>query len=175
MRKEAQAVFNGLKLIGVAIPKIRKAHPELFIKTGIGKLPEAIFENIKKNNPKLTDESSAFLLYFTGNLVEFVTGDYTNANEDKTEAIANAHEGLQVMEAAIVYLKENKPEIFSEAEAITVPANIMGFITEMKYKISPQAVSFLEQFLGFVSFNLEKGFIQYDPGKKHAPRQMDLF
>lgn len=175
MRKEAQAVFNGLKLIGVAIPKIRKAHPELFTQTGIGKLPEAIFENIKKNNPKLTDDSRAFLLYFTGNLVEFVTGDYTGANEDKVEAVSDAYEGLQAIDAAIVYLEENKLEIFTEAEAITVPANIMGFITEMKYKISPPAVSFLEQFLGFVSFNLEKGFIQYDPGKKHVPRQMDLF
>jgi hypothetical protein len=175
MRKEAQPVFNGLKLIGGAIPKIRKAHPELFKKTGLSKLPGTIYENIRKSHPKLDDDTRAFLLYFTGNLVEYVTGDYAGADTDKKEAIEAAYEGLQAVDAAITYLGENRPEIFSESEVINVPSNITGFITETKYKISKPAKGFLEQFLAFVSFNLEKGFIQYDPGRKHAPRQMELF
>ena len=175
MRKEAQAVYNGLKLVGEAVPKIRKAHPEFFKKSGMSKLPENIFANIKKNHPKLNDDTKAFLLYFTGNIVEYVTGDYAGADTDKKEAVDAAYEGLKAMDAAITYLQENKPEIFSESEAINVPSNIMGFIKDMKYKISKPAKAFLEQFLAFVSFNLEKGFIQYDPSKKHAPRQMELF
>lgn len=175
MRKEAVTVFNGLKLIGEAVPKIRKAHPELFKKSGISRLPEAIFENIKKKHPKLNDDTRAFLLYFTGNLVEYANGDYAGADADKKEAVDAAYEGLKAVDAALTFLEENKPEIFSESEAINVPANITGFITEMKLKLSKPAKAFLEQFLGFVSFNLEKGFIQYDPGKKHVPRQLELF
>lgn len=175
MRKEAQSVFNGLKLIGEAVPKIRKTHPELFKKAGISSFPAVLIENIKKNYPKLNDDTSAFLAYFTGNLVEYITGDYPGADLDKKEAVDAAYEGLKALDAAITYLEENKPEVFSESEAANVPANIKGFITETKYKISKPAKSFLEQFLSFVSFNLEKGFIQYDPNKKHVPRQMELF
>ena len=175
MRKEAQSVFSGLKLIGEAIPKIRKAHPELFKKSGLSKLPGQIFENIKKNHPKLNDDTKAFLLYFTGNLVEYVTGDYAGADADRKEAVDAAYEGLKAIDAAVTYLEENKPEIFSESEAINVPAGIRAFITDMKYKISKPGKGFMDQFLSFVSFNLEKGFIQYDPGKKHVPRQMELF
>jgi hypothetical protein len=175
MKKEALTAFNGFKLMGEAIPRLKKSHPELFKKTDINRLPEAVFENIKKNHPKLDDDTRAFLLYFNGNLVEFLSGDYAGPDADRKKAADAAFEGMLAVETAVNYLLENKPEIFSPEQAVTIPANITGFITEMKHKISVPGRDFMEQFLGFVSFNLEKGFIQYDPTKKYAPRQMDLF
>lgn len=175
MKKEALTAFNGLKLTGEAALRIKKSSPELFKKSSMAGLPEAIFESIKKHNPKIPEETRAFLLYFTGNLVEYFSGEYAGSDTDRGDAVNYAYEGLKAIEAACEYLQTNRPELFTEEKAVMIPAAITGFVDEMKYKISRGGKSFLEQFLGFISFNLEKGFIQYDPAKKNSPRQMELF
>jgi hypothetical protein len=175
MKKEALTAFNGIRLTCEAALKLKTASPELFKKASLAKLPGALFESVKKNNPKMPDETKAFLLYFTGNLVEYFSGEYAGPDADHDAAVGWAYEGLKAVDAAYEYLKDNRPELFSEEQAVLIPAAIHGFIDEMKYKISAGAKGFLEQFLGFVSFNLEKGFIQYDPAKKNSPRQMELF
>ena len=175
MKKEALTAFNGLKLTGEAALRIKKTSPELLKKSSMSKLPAAVFESIKKHNPKMADETRAFLLYFTGNMVEYFSGEYAGPDADQAEAVNSAYEGLKALDAACEYLLANRGDLFSQEHAIEIPAAITGFIDETKYKISRGARQFLEQFLGFISFNLEKGFIQYDPGKKNSPRQMELF
>ncbi len=175
MRKEAQTAYNGLKLTAEAVIKLKKTKPDLFKKAEIKNLPESLYEYIKKSNPKLTDDVKAFLLYFNGSLVEYLSGDYAGPDADTKAAAEAAYEGIKAMEAASNYLLENRPELFSEEGAVQIPSAVAGFITDMKYKISDEARKFLDEFLGFISFNLTKGFIQLDPSGKHKPRQMDLF
>lgn len=175
MRKETATAYNGLKITAGAVLKLQKSKPDLFKRSEIKNLPGVLHEYITRSNPKMSDDIKAFLLYFNGNLVEFLSGDYAGPDANTNAAADFAYEGLQAMEAAFNYLMENRPEVFTEEGVIGLPGAVTGFITDMKYKISDGAKKFLDEFLGFISFNLTKGFIQYDPASQTKPRQMELF
>jgi hypothetical protein len=175
MKKEALTAFQGFKLAGEEALRIKKTSPRLLSEDSVEKLPAAIMESVKKHNPKLPQDTAAFLLYFTGSLSEYFSGEYGGQGADKKNAAKSTCEGLKAFGAAYDYLMENDPAIFSQEKAVMLSPAITGFIDSTKYKISPGAREFLDQLLGFISFNLEKGFIQYDPAKKSAPRQMELF
>jgi hypothetical protein len=175
MRKEAQTAYNGLKLIVESLLKLKKSKPDLFKRSEIKNMPEALHEHIRKSNPKMSDDIKAFLLYFNGNLVEYISGDYAGPDADIKAAAEAAYDGLKALETAANYLTENKPDVFTEQGIEALPEAVLGFIIDMKYKISDPARKFLDEFLGFISFNLTKGFIQYDPVNKNKPRQMELF
>jgi|GEM_PF-2404313 hypothetical protein len=175
MKKEALTAYQGFKLAGEAALRIKKTSPALLDEDYVEKLPVAILESVKKHNPKLPQDTAAFLLYFTGSLSEYFSGEYGGQTEDKKNAAKSTCEGLKAFGAAYDYLMENDPAIFSQEKAVMLAPAITGFIDSTKYKISPGAREFLDQLLGFLSFNLEKGFIQYDPAKKSVPRQMELF
>lgn len=175
MKKEVLTAFQGLKLAGEAALRIKKASPELLNAGSVEKFPAALLESVKKHNPGLPADVAAFLSYFTGSLSEYFTGEYAEPDTDIKQALKNTVEGLTALDAAFANLMENDPGIFSVEKAASIPPAVTGFIDGTKYKMSSGAGEFLDQVLGFISFNLEKGFIQFDPAKKSTPRQMELF
>ncbi|MCE5300345.1 MAG: hypothetical protein LLG37_05670 [Spirochaetia bacterium] len=177
MKKEIHTAYEGLKIITEVVEKLKKSKPELFTKSGIRELPGFLYEYIKKSKPKMTNEMRSFIHYFTGNMNDYVSGDYSGADDDKEKkkAADAAYEGLKTFETAAAGLFVKNPEAFSEDVANNLPDKIGEYMKLTGIKPDKYGQVFLEQFIGFVGFCLKKGFKEYDPKDEGKPKQMSLF